>query len=787
MIVEYPEHHVQMDQFLSWQQAYEAGPGICGGKGYNLARLSRYGFRIPIGGVLPINAPVSQIEAGLERLGLTDAEVAVRSSATGEDSANASFAGIHQSFLRVKGAAAVREKAQKCIASLHTPEAVAYRKRMGFADGDVRCAVVLCEMVNARFAGVAFSVDPLTGRRDRIVIEAVKGLGDALVSGTVSGERITWLNRGGKFTRESGTSVTTMPVDVEEELVHQVIRVQWALGEGQDPQDIEWAFDGEQLWLLQARPVTRFPRSGWRETSAMPRYWSSANIKDAVPGVVCELSWSMICDVVGDTAYAAQKAVGYEMPPGTEVVRRFHGRGYFDLTMMQWAFYDALGVEPAEIVRIVGGSQPTIPVAHGSALKGPNGRRRRMAALRLLWRIWNYPAHVQGATQRQFELGRKLRSKDWAALQKPELLRTLVEITQAQHAFLPVSGLANSCSGPWQMALDALLGDANLIAQLQAGAGGVASAEQGYRIYDIAKNQATLENFLREFGHRAVYEADMLNPRWAEDPSWVVVQVESVRMNPPQADPREAASKVRVQAVKELKLRFGIRSRLALWLIDKLRRAVAAREQAKSGLACLILPFRSMVLEIGRRMQTDGQLDSPEDALHFTLFDISCWLRGYWSGAGARELSADRSARRLKWLSETAPDLIVEDPNGGLAFVVEPTPKASGDREWSGIAAAPGFASGTARIVRNPNDASHLMLGDILVAPSTDPGWTPLFLRASAIIMETGGFLSHGAIVAREFGIPAVANIPGILNSLHDGEQISVDGSAGRVISGLND
>jgi len=352
MIVEYPEHLIQMDQFLSWQQAYEAGPEICGGKGYNLARLSRYGFRIPRGGVLPINAPISQIEAGLERLGLTDAEVAVRSSATGEDSANASFAGIHQSFLRVKGAPAVREKAQKCIASLQTPEAVAYRKRMGIADRDVRCAVVLCEMVNARFAGVAFSVDPLTGRRDRIVIEAVKGLGDALVSGKVSGERITWLNRGGKLTRESGTSVTTMPVDVEEELVHQVIRVQWALGEGQDPQDIEWAFDGEQLWLLQARPVTRFPRSGWRETSAMPRYWSSANIKDAVPGVVCELSWSMICDVVGDTAYAAQKAAGYEMPPGTEVVRRFHGRGYFDLTMMQWAFYDALGVEPTEIVRI---------------------------------------------------------------------------------------------------------------------------------------------------------------------------------------------------------------------------------------------------------------------------------------------------------------------------------------------------------------------------------------------------------------------------------------------------
>jgi pyruvate,water dikinase len=100
---------------------------------------------------------------------------------------------------------------------------------------------------------------------------------------------------------------------------------------------------------------------------------------------------------------------------------------------------------------------------------------------------------------------------------------------------------------------------------------------------------------------------------------------------------------------------------------------------------------------------------------------------------------------------------------------------------WSGISVSPGIASGSARIVRHPNDAAHLLQGDILVAPSTDPGWTPLFLRAAAIVMETGGFLSHGAIVAREYGIPAVANVPGILKALHDGEPIAVDGSRGRV------
>src|ERR1035441_6880458 len=135
-----------MSACLSWQEAYQAGTAVCGGKGYNLARLARYGFRVPRGFVLPAGSPVSQIRQGLEQSGLWDAKVAVRSSATAEDSARASFAGIHRSFLNVSGAAAIQEAAQGCIDSLGTPEAIAYRRRMGYRDEEVRCAVVVCEM-----------------------------------------------------------------------------------------------------------------------------------------------------------------------------------------------------------------------------------------------------------------------------------------------------------------------------------------------------------------------------------------------------------------------------------------------------------------------------------------------------------------------------------------------------------------------------------------------------------------------------------------------------------------
>ncbi|MGO9257947.1 MAG: PEP/pyruvate-binding domain-containing protein [Bryobacteraceae bacterium] len=777
-----------MQDFLDWNQSYQAGPAVCGGKGYNLARLARYGFRVPRGGVLPAGAPLSEIRDGLERLGLMEARVAVRSSATAEDSARASFAGIHRSFLNVTGVAAVERAAQGCIDSLQTPEAIAYRRRMGFRDEDVRCAVAICEMVDARSAGVAFSCDPATGRRDLILIDAAEGLGDAVVSGRVNPARMMWRNQSGRLVRQAGSAACAwLPAAVEEELAHQVRRIQWALGEGQDPQDVEWAYDGERLWLLQARPVTRLPRAGWPETAAMPRYWSTANLKDCQPGVICELSWSMLTEIVGDALFASLIAVGYPLPPGMEVVRRFQGRGFFDLTMMQWGFYDAFGIMPTDVVKLIGGQQPEIP-APPHPLKGPLGRRRRLASLRLLRRLWNHPRRAQAAIERHLNYSRSLTKVDWTGYSPAELLDALAQIGKAQEAFVPIAGLANGSSGPWQLALDTLVKDAGLIGRLQAGTGAVASAEQGYRLYDIAQGKSTVEEFLREFGHRGVYETDARNPRWAEDPSWILEQVQAIRENPPARDPRQSAEEVRLEAERELKRRFGWRTPLLLWLVRKLRESMAAREGAKSALVGVLLPVRRIVLEIGRRLVEAGRLEAPEQVFQLAHIDLTCWLRGYWDGAGARELAGDRTLRRERWLAETCPDVITEEPDGRLeATAGRPLGRPaslSGAGVWSGIGVSPGAASGPARVVRNPRDAAHLQQGDILVAPSTDPGWTPLFLRASGIVMETGGYLSHGAIVAREYGIPAVANVAGILDAFHDGERITVDGAGGRVSRG---
>jgi len=530
---------VRLPAALTWKEAVDAGPEICGGKGYNLGRLDRYGFRIPRGGVIPAtwNAAVmaqvpndslafvervragdvvepkvaealdeirqalenaelpAELVAGLARFlreqGLADALVSIRSSATVEDGARASFAGIHRSFLNVHGVHEIRRAILGCYASLWTPQALAYRRKMNFADDEVRCAVVICEMVNARCAGVAFSFDPVSGRRDLIVIDAAPGLGEAVVSGSVDPQRIVYRELKGELKPESRSGAALLPPDRERELAHQVDRMQWAFGDGQDAQDVEWAYDGQHLWFLQVRPATNVRRFLPAPIAHLPRHWSTANIKDAVPGVICTLSWSLLKKSVGTLAYAGAAIGGYQLEAGAEVVRRFKGRAYFELTLMQWVLYDALGVLPAQVVQSIGGHQPEIPVP-GDPGNGPAGRRRRKASLRLLRRIWTIEREMSRVLSELKPRLREVAAIDLAGVPDSQLISVCEKIRFDHDVMGTMIGVANSAEGPWELALEAMLKPSfgeearAIMGTLLAGTGAVTSAEHGYAIIGLA-------------------------------------------------------------------------------------------------------------------------------------------------------------------------------------------------------------------------------------------------------------------------------------------------------------
>jgi pyruvate,water dikinase len=547
----------------------------------------------------------------------------------------------------------------------------------------------------------------------------------------------------------------------------------------------------------------------------MPRHWSTANIKDAVPGVVCELSWSVLKDVVEAVAFAGPIVSGYQLETGSELVRRIQGRGYFELTLMQWVFYDSLGVTPAQVAQSLGGYQPEIALPPDRN-PGRDKPRRSMAGLRMLHKIWGIEKELAAKLQKRQANIRRIQTLDLTQLETPTLARIFDELRLDHDALDLTVGISNSAEGPWEMALEALLKPVfgeqarALMGKLLAGTGAVTSAEHGYAIFELAaaaRNdraamdwlesgapgpewvklpaqstfRAELARFLDRFGHRAVYEADLLNPRWIEDPSYILDQVRFVLANPSQSNPRDAARKVREEAESAVRSKAGWRGPIVFWMAGRLRRAMAARETAKSGMAALALVSKRVTLEAGRRLVHAGHLDDPRDVFHFAVADLLCWLSGAWDGTGARELVADRVRKRNGWLAEdTPPDVITEAPDGRMEVLPEVTTREG--NTWTGIGAAPGRARGTARIIHHPLEAHTFQAGDVLVAPSTDPGWTPLFLRASAIVMATGGYLSHGAIVAREYGIPAVVNLPGILTDVQDGDQLLVDGDAGRVV-----
>ncbi|MCE9584448.1 MAG: pyruvate, phosphate dikinase [Planctomycetes bacterium] len=849
---------------LDWNAAFSAGPRLAGGKGWNLGRLARYGFPVPEGFVLSADAhrrfmqaplfrrlaaefaqvgageaaseeitarlsmlrrtieaaalPPDVIDALRQSLGVTGLDrgaFAVRSSATAEDGGSTSFAGVHGSVLDVRGADAALRAVREVYASLWTPQALAYRRRFLVPDDDVACAVVVCRMVEAKSAGVAFTCDPRTGRRDAITISAARGKGEAVVSGSVNPEEITVALSHLGLNLESRSGPPVLDDAQALVLARLALRTLYALGDGQDPQDLEWVWDGARFWLLQARPVTRLPRVTFAGAEHLPTVWSNANIKDAIPFVMTPLTWSCVLSALRFMLWSYPAKIGYPVPRGTEVCRRFSGRGYFDVTSLQWAFYDCFGSPPAESNRGMGGHHAAIPVPAGHPLSGKKGLQRIWRLVKAVRLLLKLPKIVPPAIQKVFTQSREVNAIDLAPLTKAQLLELLIRISLLQVEFgEPFMFTASALA--WQSELEKLLeklipGRGIAVAcALVADTGNVVSAQQGTRLFDVADAaradeaalawlkhepfdmaglqslpelspfRRELRRFLADFGHRAVYEAEVATPRWNEDPSWLLEQVRSI-LDGHGRRPDETARARREAAEREVREFTFFRRPQVNWLVKRAGEGAALRERAKSALIAQIEPLRRTLLEVGRRLVAAKVLAAPGDIFYLSWPDGEAWLRGEWDGRGAAALVADRKAQMAKWEKERPADAIAADGVAVAAPRVAPHPASVDGRTLKGMAVSSGLASGVARVIRHPAEGARLKQGEVLVAPSTDPGWTPLFLRASAVVMEVGGMLSHGAIVAREYGLPAVVNVPGLLDRVKDGQTLDVDGDRGVV------
>ena len=869
--------------FFSWPEAWQAGVEKVGGKGWNLGRLERYGFKIPPGGVLSAaayrdfiaenslreaikvimqkvtidNVGERETEEKLSRLrekikagriplhiqeelisklkntGILEKSLAVRSSATAEDTAGASFAGIHESFLNVRGIDNILFAIKECYASLWTVRAAAYRRKMKIRDDEVIPAVVIMEMVEAEAAGVAFTCDPRTGREDVVLISANWGLGESVVSGAVEpdeyrldylceimekkigrkeGKTTAGINGGTEFI-ESVESPESQALTDENicKLGLLIQRVYEALGCGEEHQDIEWVFNGSEFILVQARPVTVLPRYTLDGIKNQPDIWSNANFRDALPMVQSTLNWSLMKQGLILLLYAPFKAIGYQIPPGLRIIKLYQGRAYLNLSIQQWLFYDALGVAPREYNEIVGGHQPGIEINEKKPFSGIKGCKRLWRLLKFILTYQKIKKNAKKSFDNMENIAKALLKEDFKSLAEKDIIKKSVEIRSANKEFATVFMFcATSFMPPLEKALEKFFpAKGKAVANaLMAGCGDITSAQHGYRLVEmaeIARGDAAarrffssetfnpllwekelpeessfkqaLRNFLAEYGHRGVYECDIVNPRWREDPSYILhiirSTMETADLGKIKARQKEKALEVR----RELKQRIPFHRRILInHLLKQALKGAELREMAKSVFIRISEPTRIVLQEIGQRFTERAILVEQADIYHCTWNEIVSIMQGDWDGRGLNVLVAERKARRKEMEALSPPDLIIDE----AAHFAEPVKISSGN-VLTGMGVAAGRASGTARLIDHPDEGSKLHAGDVLVAPSTDPAWTPLFLSASAIVMETGGLASHGSIVAREYGIPAVVNVPGVMKVIKDSQIITVDGDEGKI------
>ncbi|MBI4515176.1 MAG: hypothetical protein HY699_05085 [Deltaproteobacteria bacterium] len=779
-----------------------------------------------------------QIAAAVAELGA--GALAVRSSATGEDAAHHSFAGQHDTFLGVSGTPACCDAVRRCWASLWSERAVAYREGAGLDPRATAMAVVLQRCVAAEVAGVLFTCDPVTGRGDRIVIEAVWGLGESLVSGRVSPDRVLLdkaslaivertagakslaLTLAADGTREEALSrERAAAVCIDDVLARRLaqlsVRIEAACGAAQD---VEWALAGGDIALLQARPVTTVD-------STDRQVWSNTNAGELLPDVATPMTF----DILRRSVDALLRPIMWrfaievgELP----ILGLIAGRVYFNVTTLAAMLRRLPGVGRRDLVELFGGDREQLIAAL------PALAAERLPVVKVRW--WRMLARLPG-TIRWLLRGAGVRGQvvaqvaartdelvgaDLAALADETLLRWLPQtiedfFAQADEVAHVVVGMA--CGGYLATVCQCWLGDADgaIAGRLLSGVGGLDSAEAGLELWRLAEaaqvpevaaalargepfagtraalgggaaGQAWLarwDSFMAQHGHHTRGEVDVAIARWREEPDYVLNLVRNYLNNGGGRSPlalhrRQAEDRLALTAECERRLRQPLRRALFRWLLLRAQRGVALRETAKSEAVRRLTLIRTMLLELGRRLAARRLFSTPSDVFFVTFDELSASVRGQSTfevaAAVARRRAEHADNRRL-----TPPPVVVGrfDPRRHRAAVA-PASAAPG-AVLRGIAVSPGLALGPARVILYADTAEHVLPGEILIAPFTDPGWTPYFLSAAGIVMDLGGALSHGSVVAREYGIPAVVNVGTATRIIRTGQLVRVDGLRGEV------
>ncbi|MCC5846897.1 MAG: hypothetical protein JJU29_02300 [Verrucomicrobia bacterium] len=822
---------------LPLRQCHE--PEQVGGKAINLARMIQAGFPVPGGFVLTTRAYAHAIrETGGKALpeafanqvrrayrDMGSPTVAVRSSATAEDREDASMAGQYETILNVRDEEPLLAAILQCWSSLDSPRTRSYLARLGLRPDQVAMGVVVQEQVAAEVAGVLFTVNPRGGSGDTLgemLVEASWGLGESVVSGEVQPDTFVLDRQNGRVLHSViGSKATTIsPVSGAEASAtkaerqgiacldsHQILAL-WQLGcEVQRhygrPQDIEWAFADGKLYLLQSRAITTLEqieayeacltttREQIREGLKAGRGpWVPHNLGETLPHPT-PLSWDIISRFMSGAGGFGNLYRHVGFVPSDEVTRegfldRIAGRIHMDLSRASDMFFENFPFQyDVDLLRRnPGASQepPTIP--SGSRMDLYKVGKRLGAVSQILDKLAvdfdrtyeskllpEFEAWVKEEKQRDLQV---LTVKEWRELWAEREKRVLDEF--APQTLLP-SLIVTQVLQQLRDFLEQQIWDEDpetLLRKLSGGGPPDLTLQSTQMLYEAGKDEARLKEWLTRFGHRAPSEFDLAVPRWRERPE----EVRDMARRLAEGEPPMRRHQLQAESAK--RCRDELAAMLSPELVEELDTRIALvhryarfREDGKHALMLGYDLLRDLVLEVRRRLDVSD--------------DICLLRRGELHDAlltGFAPLHLLEQRRRIRE-AEARFNLPAVLDAESLDALGEP-PEIVGCDRLTGLAVSDGFREGPVRIVHSPEKAGELGKDYVLVCPSTDPNWTPLFVGAAGLVLECGGSLSHGAVVAREMGLPAVV-IPHATRLFAEGEVIRVDGRRGAVIRGAGD
>ncbi len=753
--------------------------------------------------------------------------VAVRSSATAEDLPHLSFAGQYDTYLDLTNLSTCLQRVQDCWGSLWSDRAFDYRCGKDVTHLGVEMAVIVQVMVPADTAGVMFTADPISGRRDCAVIEASFGPGDAVASGKVTPDRIVVSKRvfGVEHRVSSGRAAKPCLDDATAaRLALLGADIESLLG---GPQDVEWVVVHGHLRVLQARPITSLPpepRRSWEDR----QIWTNANTGEVVPDVMTPMTYTFISDLASQMFEPLIRRAGIQLDPA-DLFGLIAGRMYFNVNTLV-AIGESLPVRMRKNPGILfgggwpGAKAPTEVRIPPEDLPGLRlGWYHKLTRLpeTLLWFLRN-PMRRWGGILTSFDAYvTKMAHQPWRALGDEALARRILSADRllrdevlADGTTILTQGVGMACGLLLMDLCRWWLGDqsGDVAKRLLTGLGGMEDAEAGIALWKLAATAHTDANvagaireeehfagvsrriagshagdaflaawsdFMETHGHHARGELELSNPRWAQQPDYILGLVRSYLGGVGRADPvaraqRLAQERRRLARQCLRRLRNPVKRLIFDAVLRRGQEGMRLRETQKGRVVRWVAMLREMLLEMGRRLARREILGDTEDVFFLEIAELVP------AAAGNLDPGAAIAKRRAEYERNVA-----LDPPGVVFGRFDPqrtAPQVLDEKAGvlHGIGVSPGTARGEARVILHAGQG-HVMPGEVLVAPFTDPAWTPYFLNAAAIVMDQGGQLSHGCIVAREYGIPCVVNVGPATKLIQTGRLLEVDGSRGVV------